>query len=228
MADRVRVHGLGLSFNMLAMGVPYFEMGAEFLRSKSLVRDSYNAGDWYNQVDFNFERSNWNTGLPSADKDGPNLSVIRDVVKNVPEGPALADTQKAVGMFLDLLKIRQGSPLFRLATAADVEQRVDFIGGTEALPGVIAMRIVDEVCGVPDLDKDFSEVVVVFNMLPTAQTLPYRKQMELHPIQATGSDNVVKLAKSDGTNLEVPARTAAVFVAKPTTALSLCRPEVAR
>jgi pullulanase-type alpha-1,6-glucosidase len=227
MADRVRVHGLGLSFNMLAMGVPYFEMGAEFLRSKSLVRDSYNAGDWYNQVDFTFERSNWNRGLPSADKDGDNLAVIRDAVKNVPEGPALADTQKAIGMFVDLLKIRRSSPLFRLATSADVEQRVDFIGGTEALPGVIAMRIADEVCGAADLDKDYSEIVVVFNMQPTTQTLPYRKQMELHPLQATGSDNVVKLAKSDGVNLEVPARTAAVFVAKPTTGLSMCRPEAA-
>jgi pullulanase-type alpha-1,6-glucosidase len=225
MADRVRVHGLGLSFNMLAMGVPYFEMGAEFLRSKSLVRDSYNAGDWYNQVDFNFERSNWNRGLPPADKDGNNLAVIRDVVKNVPEGPGLADTQKAIGMFLDLLSIRKDSPLFRLATAADVEQRVDFIGGTEALPGVIALRIHDEVCGAPDLDPRYSEIVVLFNLQANVLTLPYKKKMELHPIQAAGSDELVKLAKSDGTNLEVPARTAAVFVAKPASGVAMCRPE---
>jgi pullulanase/glycogen debranching enzyme len=210
---------------MLAMGVPYFEMGAEFLRSKSLVRDSYNAGDWYNQVDFNFVRSNWNRGLPSADKDGNNLAVIRDVVKNVPEGPGADDTQKAIGMFLDLLKVRMSSPLFRLATAADVEQRVDFIGGTEALPGVIALRIHDEVCGASDLDPKYSEVVVLFNLQPKAVSLPYKKKMELHPVQAAGSDDLVKLAKSDGATLEVPARTAAVFVAKPTTGVAMCRPE---
>jgi len=225
MADRVRVHGLGLGFNMLAMGVPYFEMGAEFLRSKSLVRDSYNAGDWYNYVDFDFERSNWNRGLPSADKDGNNLAVIRDVVKNVPEGPAAADTQKAIGMFLDLLAIRKDSPLFRLATAADVEQRVDFIAGTESMPGVIALRIHDEVCGAADLDPKFSEVVVLFNLQPTSLSLPYPKQMELHPIQLSGSDELVKQAKSDGVNLDVPGRTAAVFVAKPASGIALCRPE---
>jgi pullulanase-type alpha-1,6-glucosidase len=228
MDDRVRVHGLGLAFNMLAMGVPYFEMGAEFLRSKSLVRDSYNAGDWYNQVDFNFERSNWNRGLPSADKDGNNLAVIRDVVKNVADGPGAAEMQKAIGMFLDLLAIRKDSPLFRLAQAEDVTQRVDFIAGTESAPGVIALRIHDEVCGAADLDPRYSEIVVLFNLLPKAYALPYPKKMELHPIQAAGHDAVVKLAKSDGASLEVPARTAAVFVAKAANGVNLCRPEIRR
>ncbi|HYX36501.1 MAG TPA: pullulanase-type alpha-1,6-glucosidase [Oligoflexus sp.] len=228
MAERVRVHGLGLAFNMLAMGVPYFEMGAEFLRSKSLVRDSYNAGDWYNQVDFTWERSIWNRGLPAADKDGNNLAVIRDVVKNVPEGPGIADTQKAIGMFLDLLAIRKDSPLFRLTKAADVEQRVDFIGGTEAVPGVIALRIHDEVCGATDLDPRYSEIVVLFNLQPMDLTLPYRKKMKLHPLQLAGSDDVVKQAQSDGLQLKVPARTAAVFVAPPTAGVPLCRPESLR
>ncbi|MDQ3231043.1 MAG: DUF3372 domain-containing protein, partial [Pseudobdellovibrionaceae bacterium] len=59
-------------------------------------------------------------------------------------------------------------------------------------------------------------------------TLPYRKKMELHPIQLAGSDDVVKQAQSDGLHLKVPARTAAVFVAPSTAGVPLCRPESLR
>lgn len=208
--ERVRVHLLGLSFNLLAAGVPYLEMGTEFMRSKSLVRDSYNAGDWYNQLDFSLERSNWNRGLPDPEQDGANLPVIREVVKNVPEGPSPAEMQKAVGIFTDLLRIRKDSPLFRLSTAQEVQEHIDFLGGTESRPGIVAMRIRDR--GKLDKDARYEEIVVIFNMLPKAIELPYAKPMQLHPIQKEGHDEIVKQSQSDGETLTVPARSSAVFV----------------
>lgn len=200
--ERVRVHALGLAFNMLAIGVPYFEMGAEFLRSKSLVRDSYNAGDWYNYVDFDFQRSNWNRGLPPADKDGDNLAIIRDVVKNRPEGPSAAAMQQSIGMFRDLLALRKSISLFRMNQTQDVVQNIDFIDKTENMPGVIAMR----------LRGAGTELVVIFNMKPETALIPYTVPMQLHPIQQQGSDTLVKQARADGVQISVPARTAAVFV----------------
>lgn len=212
MEERVRVHALGLAFNMLALGVPYFEMGAEFLRSKSLVRDSYNAGDWYNQVDFSFERSNWNRGLPSPEKDGPNLAVIRDAVQNLPERPSKADTLKTVGIFRDLLAIRRDAPLLRLASGAAAAERISFLAGSEKIPGVIAMRIADGPEFSGDLDPRYEEMVLVFNLQPNAVTLPYQKALQLHPWQQAGADARVKTATADGTNIRVPPRTAAIFV----------------
>lgn len=224
MEERVRVQAVGLSLNMLAVGVPYFHMGAEFLRSKSLIRDSYNAGDWYNQVDFTFSKTNWNRGLPPAENpaDKDNMPVIRDAIQALPEGPAATDIQKAVGMFVDLLALRKDSPLFRLHSADDVIKRVSFVKGSEKMEGIIAMRLSDEGEGVEDLDPCFREIVVIFNMNKKVQTLPYPAGLSLHPLQLRGHDEVVKQSKSDGGMIEVPARTTAVFVRRQTMGAAMC------
>ena len=49
MAERVRAHNMGLSVIALGQGVPFFHAGTDMLRSKSLDRDSYNSGDWFNK-----------------------------------------------------------------------------------------------------------------------------------------------------------------------------------
>jgi len=35
---------------VLLQGIPFFHAGDETLRSKSLDRDSYNSGDWFNRL----------------------------------------------------------------------------------------------------------------------------------------------------------------------------------
>ena len=47
-ADRVRMQNLGLDLVMYSQGVPFFHAGGDMLRSKSLDRDSFNSGDWFN------------------------------------------------------------------------------------------------------------------------------------------------------------------------------------
>ena len=48
LADRIRMNNLGIDLVMLGQGVPFFHAGDELLRSKSLDRNSYNSGDWFN------------------------------------------------------------------------------------------------------------------------------------------------------------------------------------
>ena len=64
LADRIRMNNLALSIPMLSQGVPFFHAGDDILRSKSLDRNSYNSGDWYNAIDWSYSSNNWGIGLP--------------------------------------------------------------------------------------------------------------------------------------------------------------------
>ena len=64
MRERVRMQNLGLSLVALSQGVRFFHAGSDLLRSKSLDRNSYNSGDWFNKLDFSYETNNWGVGLP--------------------------------------------------------------------------------------------------------------------------------------------------------------------
>ena len=67
---------------------------------------------------------------------------------------------------LDLLRLRTSSPLFRLGSAAAIQDKVSFL---DAEPGVIAM-LVDDTVGT-DADPDRDGVLVVFNATPAATTV---------------------------------------------------------
>ena len=51
MADRVRMNTLSLATTALAQTPSFWHAGADLLRSKSLDRNSYNSGDWFNLLD---------------------------------------------------------------------------------------------------------------------------------------------------------------------------------
>ena len=65
LADRVRMQNLGMSLVGFGQGIPFFHAGVELLRSKSLDRNSYNSGDWFNKLDFTYGSNNWGVG-PAA------------------------------------------------------------------------------------------------------------------------------------------------------------------
>src|SRR5512140_1393282 len=50
MADRVRAVNVALDVAVLGQGIPFIHMGDDLLRSKSMERDSYDSGDWFNRV----------------------------------------------------------------------------------------------------------------------------------------------------------------------------------
>lgn len=79
-ADLVRMQGVSLATAMLGQGIPFTHAGVELLRSKSMERDSYDSGDWYNKVDYTLADNNFDKGLPRKDKDGDNYPLIEQVL----------------------------------------------------------------------------------------------------------------------------------------------------
>jgi pullulanase-type alpha-1,6-glucosidase len=217
MADRVRIQNLGMSLLAFGQGVPFFHAGVELLRSKSLDRNSYNSGDWFNRLDFTYETDNWGVGLPPAGDNQANWLVMAPLLGNPALRPASADILDAFAHFQEVLAIRRSSPLFRLRTAAEVQSRLAFHNtGPAQVPGVIALSLADD-DGV--VDRRHALVAVVLNANDEAQTLGVPalagRPLVLHPLQAASADPVVRTAifEAATASFRVPGRTAAVFVA---------------
>jgi len=216
MADRVRMQNLGLSIVALGQGIPFIHAGADMLRSKSLDRNSYNSGDWFNKLDFSYQADNWGVGLPPAGDNASNWPIMRPLLANPALRPAPSNIRDAVVSFREALAIRKSSKLFRLRTASDVNARVRFYNtGLNQLRGLIVMGLWDNDGGV---DRANKVVVALFNANDVAQTFQESDfqghLLSLHPVQASSQDPVVRTsAFNAGTGaFVVPARTAAVFV----------------
>ena len=218
MAERVRMNTVCLATVMLAQSPAFWCAGTELLRSKSLDRDSYNSGDWFNAIDFTGRSNGFGRGLPPAGRNerawfiqGPLLADAR--LRPSPEEIAAARAQA-----LDLLRLRSSTPLFSLGETDLVRDKLSFPGaGFAAPPGIIAM-LIDDAAGERDVDPDLDGVLVVFNasghtLTRTLAELAGRS-FRLSPVQAEGADDVVKRTgfdRSTGT-VNVPARTVAVLV----------------
>jgi hypothetical protein len=61
---------LCLGLLVLSQGVPFVHAGDDLLRSKSLDRDSYNSGDWFNRIDWTGATNGFGSGLPVSTKNG--------------------------------------------------------------------------------------------------------------------------------------------------------------
>jgi pullulanase-type alpha-1,6-glucosidase len=206
MADRVRAVNLANSLVMLAQGVPFFHAGQELLRSKSLDRNSFDSGDWYNPLDFSLQDNGWARGLPPAWDNLDNWPVAGPLLANPALAPGPAHMQAAVDHFRELLRIRQATSLFRLRTADEVNARLRFHNtGPDQQPGLIVMSLRGEA----------EHVVVLFNATPEEARFPFEGgDYALHPVQQNSSDPALRAANfdADSGTFQVPARTAAVFV----------------
>ncbi|XP_015170912.1 pullulanase 1, chloroplastic isoform X2 [Solanum tuberosum] len=193
--ERCRMNHLATSVIALSQGIPFFHAGDEMLRSKSIDRDSYNSGDWFNRIKPRLADPSYK----------PQKSHILAAVEN----------------FLNLMQIRYSSPLFRLKTANAIQERVRFHNtGPSWIPGLIVMSIEDGHQGVPglsQLDPIYSYIVVIINPCPTdvsfANLALKAKSLQLHPVQMNSTD-VVKNSTYDASSgcFNVPARTTSVFV----------------
>ena len=226
-AARVRMANQAQSLVLFGQGVPFVHMGAELLRSKSLSGNSYNAGDWFNTVDFTGESNNWNVGLPP---EGPPDERVRSAIADENAMPTAEHIALANSVFQEFLRIAQGSPLFSLANADDVIDRVGFHNvGRGSQPNLIAMSI-DDGAGVvtnaedtprADLDPALDAIVVVFNGASEARSIQVRTAagFQLHSALRESADETLREASftepgamDDGGTFTVPALTTAVFV----------------
>ena len=217
-ADRARVQMLGAALNVFSQGVSYFHAGIDTLRSKSLDRNSYNSGDWFNRIDWSYGDNYFATGAPPAGDNGDNYAVIKPLLANGSIKPAGADIALARDMFRDLLKIRSSSTLFRLRTADDVKARLRFHNtGSAQNPVVIAGHL----DGNGYAGAGFKELMYFVNVDKVAQQVTLDaekgKAYVLHPVQAaaSASDPRVKAqaAYEPATGrFTLPARSAMVYV----------------
>jgi len=216
MDDRVRMQTLALATTALGQGVSFWHAGGDLLRSKSLDRNSYDSGDWFNVLDLSKRINGFARGLPPRADNEAKWPFMRPLLADPSLKPSASDIRNASRQADALLRIRQSTPLFHLGTAELVQQKLSFPGGgPDQTPGVIVMRI-DDTIG-PNVDRRLKGLVVVFNASPEATTQTVAgtvgSRFQLHAVQA-GGDAVTRTAAFDSRTgrFTVPARTVAVFV----------------
>ncbi|HAT6346697.1 TPA: pullulanase-type alpha-1,6-glucosidase [Aeromonas hydrophila] len=220
-ADLVRMQGVSLATAMLGQGIPFTHAGVELLRSKSMERDSYDSGDWYNRVDYTLADNNFDKGLPRKDKDGDNYPLIEKVLgKHVK--PSGADMATMVGFYQELAELRQSSRLLRLGSGAEVIKRVDFRNtGPDQEPGLIVMTVDDGVNAGADLDPAIDGLVVMINATNAPQSISDFRDGNDQPIDLTslqlspahhGGESIARDAAVNSGTLTLGAWSAAVFV----------------
>ncbi|CAN6998922.1 unnamed protein product, partial [Brassica rapa subsp. trilocularis] len=119
--ERCRINHLASSMIALSQGIPFFHAGDEILHSKSLDRDSYNSGDWFNRLDFSYKSNNWGVGLPPKGKNKYSWPLIKPRLQDPSFKPQSSHIVATLNSFLDLLCIRYSSPLFRLDSAKEIQ-----------------------------------------------------------------------------------------------------------
>jgi len=206
--DRARMQVLALSTVVLGQGIGFVTAGSERLRSKSLDRNSYNSGDWFNQIRWDCADGNgFGAGLPPAPDNQDKWEYARPLLADAALVPGCAAIGLTGARYAELLRIRASSPLFSLGTAAEVQKRLAFpLSGPGETPGVITMQL------------GGGAVTVVFNATKAtvSPTVPGMRGVPaaLHPILRQSADPVLRTASYDrGTGtFTVPPRSVAVFV----------------
>ncbi|MDH0864694.1 alpha-1,6-glucosidase domain-containing protein [Mitsuaria sp. GD03876] len=215
--DRARVQVLASAINAFSQGVAYFHAGVDTLRSKSLDRNSYDSGDWFNRLDWTYADNNFGVGLPPARDNADNWALARPLLANAAIKPTAAEIAWTRDAFRDLLRIRKSSTLLRLRSAADIKARLSFLNTGSAQEATVLVGRVD---GAGYRGANFDELVYLINVdkVEKSLTLPALAghALALHPVHTapTAADARARQASFDRTTgrFSVPARTAVVFV----------------
>ncbi|MBL0163473.1 MAG: DUF3372 domain-containing protein [Xanthomonadales bacterium] len=216
--DRARVQILGLAIDAFSQGIAYWHAGGEGLRSKSLDRNSYDSGDWFNRIDWTFSDNGFGSGLPSQADNGKDWPLLRPLLANATIKPDAANIRWTRDAFLDLLRIRTSSTLFRLRSAAEVRQRLHFFNTGPAQVGTLQVGHLD---GHDYPGAGFAELLYFINVDTRACdfSLPGQagKRWRLHPAQRSNKAADARVRKQaryrkDDGNFHIPARAAVVFV----------------
>jgi pullulanase len=215
--DRARVQVLGMAVDAFSQGVAYYHAGIDVLRSKSLDRNSFNSGDWFNRLDWTYRDNHFATGLPPLDDNGKDYALIKPLLANPAIKPQPADIAFTRDAFRDLLAVRASSTLFRLPTSAEIQRRLRFFNtGSKQVPTVVAAHL----DGKGYEGAGFAGISYFINVDKTGHTVTdaqaVGKRMVLHPVFiAPGvADKRATQARFDSASgsYEIPPRTAVVFV----------------
>lgn len=163
--ERSAVAGLAQALVAWSQGTPFFHAGDELLRSKSLDRDSYRSGDWFNALDWTGATTCWGAGLPPAPKNRASWHLHRPLLAQ--PGPSQEQALAAAQRFRALLRVRASTPLLRLRTADQVQARLRVHNrGPDAQPAVLVWAVHDDDDSGGDgerLDARFSRLLLAIN-----------------------------------------------------------------
>ncbi|WP_328870868.1 pullulanase-type alpha-1,6-glucosidase [Streptomyces sp. NBC_00287] len=201
--DRARMQVLAMATATLSQGPALSQAGTDLLRSKSLDRNSYDSGDWFNAIHWNCADGNgFGRGLPMAADNQSKWPYATPLLSQVKVGCEQIDGASAA--YRDLLRIRSTEGVFSLDSAEQVQSKLAFpLSGQDETPGVITMTLGD--------------LVVVFNATPEQQEQRIAelagKGYALHEVQASGADPIVRTSsyEEESGTFAVPGRTVAVF-----------------
>ena len=216
--ERARVQVLAAAVNLFSQGVAYFHAGIDTLRSKSLDRNSYDSGDWFNRLDWSGRSNHFGSGLPPAgdnERSWPQFQPLLADPRLVPRPQDIAWTRDA---FRDLLAIRASTPLLRLRTAAEVRSRLRLLDtGPRQNPALIAA----ELDGRGLAGARFDRLVYFLNAAASPQRLAWPQEAgarwALHPVHRrphAADRRAAREARFDAATgvFTIPPRTAVVFV----------------
>ena len=215
-SDRARVQMVGAAIVTFSQGIAYYHAGVDTLRSKSLDRNSYNSGDWFNRLDWSYTDNNFGVGMP-FEGNGTVAALMKSFLTPAATiKPDPADIVWTKNVFQDLLKIRASSSLFHIKTAADIKSRLTFLNtGSSQVPTVLAGYL----DGTGYAGANYSKLAYFINVDKNAHSVTLsaaqKAAFALHPVHAAGVDATVKTAAYNAATggFSIPARTAVVFVA---------------
>ena len=200
-----------------SQGIAYFHAGQEILRSKSMDRNSYDSGDWFNRIDWTLQDNHFGVGLPPKGDNGDSWPLMKPLLADPGLKPTPTQIRWTRDAVLDLLRMRASTTLLRLRSSADVRARLQMHNtGPEQVPGLL----VGQVDGRGYPGANFDDLVYLINVDKQAHQVTVAgtngQRYALHPVLAGRSALDARLgqARFDPTNgrFEVPARTAVVFV----------------
>ena len=214
--DRARVQVLGAALNAFSQGVAYFHAGIDTLRSKSLDRNSYDSGDWFNRIDWTYQDNYFGMGLPPKNDNGKDYALMRPRLTNTGIKPSPADIAWTRDAFRDLLRIRASTNLFRLPSAAEIKSRLTFYNVGSKQEGTVIVGHLKGGAG-----YGFRELIYFVNVDKAAHTVAVPqekgKRYGLHPVHLAkdaADKRPAAAARYDDASgsFTIPARTAVVFV----------------
>jgi pullulanase len=216
--ERARVQMLGAAIVAFSQGIAYYHAGVETLRSKSLDRNSYDSGDWFNRLDWTFRDNNWGVGLPPAWDNASAWYLMRPRLAQASIRPSTEHIRWMRDAFLDLLRIRASSSLLRLRTAEDIRQRLRLLNTG---PGQVGTVVAGHLDGEGYPGAGFRELVYFINVdvQPHSLNLPQLagRDWRLHPVQrgkraADARPREQAAVESSVGRFTLPPRSAVVWV----------------
>ena len=210
--QRVQAQWLAIAINAVSQGIAYYHAGIDVLRSKSLDRNSYNSGDWFNRIDWSGRTNYFGTGLPPEWDNQASWPQMRAALNNPNNRVTAAQIAQTQRFFRDWLAIRHSSTLFRLQSAEDIRRRLSFpTDWIQRDPRII----VAQYDGRGLQGARFANAMVIINAATQAQTIALTGTgWKLHPVLAarTAADPRLRQVRIRNGAVTVPAYMPVVLV----------------